>query len=579
MKHTFVASDGVRIAYYVDDFTDPWRQAPILLMIHSAMSSARRFYSMVPGLARQYRVVRMDSRGHGESQVPPPDVPHDKERITQDVLELLGVLGADKVHIIGGSAGGYTAQLLAINHPDRVKSLVLFSSTPGFKGEQGKGWLREAAQRGMRPVFAETIDERMPVAETDPRLVEWVLDQICRNDLKFLERFIGHWTDTDFMNEVARIRCPTLIVEPGAHTIGTGSAFEEMEKRIAGSERLVYENGRHNLYDYLPDRCVADTLDFLRRHFPEERTGSGEGVSSSASKQQSTNTPPPAARAAASEKGKLMALSSEMHEFTASDGLKLKYALDDYSDPWRPQETLILMHAAMGSSRRLYKWVPILARHFRVVRPDMRGHGQSAIPGPDQLSVGRLAKDVVELADHLGCKKFHVAGSSAGAIVAMQTTLDYPDRVKTLTNFASTPGLKNSLIDMNKWVREIRAKGIRGFLEETIHERFPDVADAGFLRWFIDESAKTDADLFCRFGPMMKEVDQTARLREIKCPMLNVVPGHDPLGAPGQYEVYRKQVPHCEFMVYEGLPHNITDSVPERCAEDLLRFLLKHRAP
>ena len=273
-----------------------------------------------------------------------------------------------------------------------------------------------------------------------------------------------------------------------------------------------------------------------------------------------------------------MALSTEMQSFTASDGLKLAYAVDDYSDPWRPQETLILIHAAMGSSRRLYKWVPTLARHFRVVRPEMRGHGRSEIPGPDQLTVERLARDVIELADHLGVARFHLAGSSAGAIVSFQTTLDFPDRVLTLSNFASTPGLKNSRIDMKKWVSHIRAKGMRGFLEETIEERFPDVADKDFLRWFIDESARTDQDLFCRFGPMMKEVDQTDRLHEIKCPMLNVVPGHDPLGSLDQYEVYRKHVPHCELIVYEGLPHNITDSVPERCAEDLLRFLLKHRA-
>jgi hypothetical protein len=59
--------------------------------------------------------------------------------------------------------------------------------------------------------------------------------------------------------------------------------------------------------------------------------------------------------------------------------------------------------------------------------------------------------------------------------------------------------------------------------------------------------------------------------------MLNVVPGHDPLGSPGQYEVYRQHVPHCEFIAYEGLPHNITDSVPERCASELLAFLRKHR--
>lgn len=272
-----------------------------------------------------------------------------------------------------------------------------------------------------------------------------------------------------------------------------------------------------------------------------------------------------------------MPLSTVIQHMSASDGLKLAYAVDDFTDPWTPQDTLILIHAAMGSSRRLYKWVPILSRHFRVVRPDMRGHGETAMPGPDQLSLSRLVQDVIELADHLELKRFHLAGSSAGSIVAMRTTIDHPDRVITLANFASTPGLKPSNIDMNKWVTGIKAKGLKGFLEETIEERFPNVQDKGFLRWFVEESASTDVELFSRFGPMMKAVDFTADLHKIKCPMLNVIPGHDPLGSKAQYEVYQKHVPQSEYVWYEGLPHNITDSVPERCAEDLLEFLLKHR--
>ncbi len=269
-----------------------------------------------------------------------------------------------------------------------------------------------------------------------------------------------------------------------------------------------------------------------------------------------------------------MPLSSEMHTHVASDGLKLRYAVDDYSDPWRPQETLFLLHAAMGSSRRLYKWVPVLARNFRVVRPDMRGHGQSGIPGPDQLSVARLAQDVAELADALGCRQFHVAGSSAGAIVAMQVAIDYPDRVRTLGDFASTPGLKNSLVDAEKWIAGIKAQGFKGFLEATIADRMPQDADEGFKRWFIDESAKTDPELFYRFVRMMKACDLTDRLHEIRCPALAVIPHPDPLGTPAQYEVVKHNIRNCEYVVYQGLPHNITDSVPEKCAEELKRFLL-----
>jgi pimeloyl-ACP methyl ester carboxylesterase len=263
----FVTSDGMRIAYYVDDFTDPWKPAETLLMLHAAMGSARRFYSMVPGLARNYRVIRADTRGHGASQIPPPTLPLDKERLTQDALELLDHLEIGNAHLLGASAGGYVAQQLAIHHPERVRSLLLFCATPGFKGEQGKRWLADAAKRGMRDCFGATISDRFPVGEADQRLLDWFMDEICKNDLNYLARFIGYWTDTDFMDEIHRIKCPTLIVAPGAEPIGSGSLYAEMIKRIEGAELVVYENARHNIYDYLPDRCVGDVLGFLQRRF------------------------------------------------------------------------------------------------------------------------------------------------------------------------------------------------------------------------------------------------------------------------------------------------------------------------
>lgn len=57
---------------------------------------------------------------------------------------------------------------------------------------------------------------------------------------------------------------------------------------------------------------------------------------------------------------------------------------------------------------------------------------------------------------------------------------------------------------------------------------------------------------------------------------LVVVPGADPHIAFEQYEALR-QIPRCEFIVYEALQHNIVDAVPERCAEELLRFIEAHR--
>jgi 3-oxoadipate enol-lactonase len=110
MMQSLTTSDGNCIAYAIDDFTDPWRAPDTLLMLHAAMGSSKRWYAAVPSLCRHYRVVRMDLRGHGESQVPPAEPPLAMDRLVQDVRELLDHLGGGAAHIVGNSAGGYVAR-------------------------------------------------------------------------------------------------------------------------------------------------------------------------------------------------------------------------------------------------------------------------------------------------------------------------------------------------------------------------------------------------------------------------------------------------------------------------------------
>jgi 3-oxoadipate enol-lactonase len=268
-----------------------------------------------------------------------------------------------------------------------------------------------------------------------------------------------------------------------------------------------------------------------------------------------------------------------MQAFKASDGLAIAYALDDCTDPWKPADTLILVHAAMGSSKRFYAWVPHLARDFCVVRIDMRGHGQSGIPGPSQLSPQRLVQDVVELADHVGATRFHVAGSSAGAIVAEKVAIDHPERALSLAAFAGTGGIKHAHQDQLSWVRRIGEQGLAAFLRDTIADRVDlRTAAPGFVDWFIAESARTPVSVLERFVPMMREFVVIDELHRIRCPVLAVAPGGDPIHSIENYRALPDRIPGCEFIVYEGLPHNITDAVPDRCAQDLKRFLLKHRA-
>jgi alpha-beta hydrolase superfamily lysophospholipase len=72
----------------------------------------------------------------------------------------------------------------------------------------------------------------------------------------------------DMMEQIRAIRCPVLMIAPGAEPVGHASTYEDMKARIADNELVYYDGARHNIGDYLPDRCAADTLAFLQRRFP-----------------------------------------------------------------------------------------------------------------------------------------------------------------------------------------------------------------------------------------------------------------------------------------------------------------------
>ena len=263
----FIASDGVRLGYCIDDFTDPWKKAPILLLLHAAMGSAPRYYAWVPPLSRHYRVVRMDLRGHGSSQIPAADQQLTLERLVKDVAEMMDHLGCDSAHIVGNSAGGYLGQQLAMNDPERVRSLMLFGSTPGLRNSQAPSWIPQIEAKGLRAFLAETIADRLPLDKVDPGLVDWFLDEAAKNNAAYIGKFVLLMATYDWSDELHRIRCPTLVVVPGAEPIGSTANYEPFRRYVKNVEMRVYEGEPHNICDAFPDRCAADVLDFLTLRF------------------------------------------------------------------------------------------------------------------------------------------------------------------------------------------------------------------------------------------------------------------------------------------------------------------------
>jgi 3-oxoadipate enol-lactonase len=241
---TFTTSDGLRLAYYVDDFTDPWVKAPTVLLLHAAMGSARRYFGWVPHLCRRYRVARLDLRGHGASEVPPAEAKLTLDRLVLDVAELLDHLALAAAHIVGNSAGGYLGQQLAIT----------------------RCWIPQIQAKGLRGFLAETIRDRLS-ADADPGLVEWFLDEAAKNDPAYIGKFVALMASYDWSGEVQRIQCPTLVVIPGAETVGSLANYDPF-RRLGDVEFKTYDGLPHNICDAVPDRCAVDTRDFLIRRFP-----------------------------------------------------------------------------------------------------------------------------------------------------------------------------------------------------------------------------------------------------------------------------------------------------------------------
>src|SRR5262245_4016590 len=173
------------------------------------------------------------------------------------------------------------------------------------------------------------------------------------------------------------------------------------------------------------------------------------------------------------------------------DTLTMHYELDDYTDPWTAPETILLVHGVADTSKAWFAWVPQLARRFRVLRPDLRGFGQSSVPPRDyQWSLGGFAQDLKNLLDQLRISTVHVVGQRIGGSVAMQFAHDYPGVTKSLIVIGGPATLKQSSLNPGAWLEQVRKEGVESWARSTMARRLGDVSPA-MREWWINEMGKS----------------------------------------------------------------------------------------
>lgn len=182
----------------------------VVCMSHSLTSDHGMWAEQVPALlAAGFQVLRVDTRGHGGSSATPDDYTIDE--LAQDVLSLLDALAFKKdVHMIGLSMGGMIGQVIAADHPERLKSLMACCTASKFQGdlELMQGRLKAVRESGtLGSIVAANMERRYGPGYREARPTRW---EALR------QTFLGTKLDGYFgcMNA-----CLTHDVEPRLHQI------------------------------------------------------------------------------------------------------------------------------------------------------------------------------------------------------------------------------------------------------------------------------------------------------------------------------------------------------------------------
>ena len=267
----FVTSDGVTLEYRVDDFRDPWRpdSGRILLLHHGFIRSMATWQTWIPALARSHRVVRFDVRGCGRSGDPGPDGDYGPARLVDDVVELLDHLHIDRVDFVGHLSGALVGQLLAVAHPERIRSLTLVAGpsvvntdirTRYALGDDDS--LASMRRLGLGEWLRQTNAARFDPA-TDPEVVEWHLAEQARTPFHVAYRIHEAFRSIDVRDDLARMAAPVLLI---AARGAPGAPLDEQEATRAAmpDARLVALDGRgSDLPLTQSERCASEVLRFI----------------------------------------------------------------------------------------------------------------------------------------------------------------------------------------------------------------------------------------------------------------------------------------------------------------------------
>jgi 3-oxoadipate enol-lactonase len=237
--------------------------APVVVFSNSLGTNFTMWDSQLPAFQKHFRVLRYDTRGHGQSSVTPGS--YSIERLARDVLALVSSLRIDRFHFCGLSMGGMIGMWLAVNAPNRLLKLVLCNTAAKIGTPETWNPRIEAVRKDGMPSIAPTVIERWFSASyrsKSPEPVAAIQRLLERTNPEGYVANCAAVRDFDARDAIATIRVRTLVIS-GAHDPATTPADGHyLADHISGA-RYVELNAAHlsNIEDR--ERFNAEVSSFL----------------------------------------------------------------------------------------------------------------------------------------------------------------------------------------------------------------------------------------------------------------------------------------------------------------------------
>jgi 3-oxoadipate enol-lactonase len=241
-------------------------QGPTVVLLHPVGLDSGCWGAQVATLASRFRVLRMDLRGHGRSDAPPPS--YSLSDYGADVHALLCQLRAAPAHVIGLSFGGMVAQVLALEHPEDVRSLVLAdtNSTLGPEARRAMVERGEAARRGgMGSILESTLSRWFTPDFMNSEVVAETRTRLLSDDVEGWAMAWRAISEVDTEPRLPEIRVPTLVIIGESDLSVPVSRARAMANRIPGAAFHVVPGAPHLAPLERPDLFNPPVLEFLNR--------------------------------------------------------------------------------------------------------------------------------------------------------------------------------------------------------------------------------------------------------------------------------------------------------------------------